>query len=953
MQSQGGIEEYDRHDMGRIITELWSLDSRDDSTVDRRIELSERALTLLDGKEPAELRVFLYHSLVSGLLYILETDRVSGGLSGLERIVAPERSIGLLLRTLGDLANDNTVGKRLLTHIELMMAYHMRVLGSVGSNERRAIKYGKEAIALASPDENLLLWAEANLRLAMIYAAGFTGNRTERADEAIRMLNDVALALSEHRGSELWCRVMANLGEAHSFRPHGDRNVDLARAEEYFNELAAVETLETNPAGWASTQLSLAGVRLKRFDADGALACLELARDGYQRAGVEAPSNFFNVLANAYRMNDDSERAIFFFRKRLAEIVREVRPVIWARSAMRLASAVQGSDPQEASKLLHEAVEALEGETAATRDRTEAFRMLANTYLRENSPEGLREAITWLEAAQAEIRDDLPEVYVAICDKLARAYAQADRWTDAARTYEAAVEVLDRRYQMLMIFRSRAEDASAMAGLRHRAAYALARCGRNDDALLMLESARARILGESLARDNADLEEVARADPDVHAAFVSAAEQVRAVELHGRELAQITTALSAGELRIDEMARTAYAALNAATNRIRDLPGMEHFLARPRIEDISVLPQHAIVYVVSTIWGSLVLTVSRLKPGTQLDITSERVDSVTSADLSLALDIGTGSAVANIPAARLIAAIDQIGDGFAHVLAEIVHSSVLRVIMVPCGLLGVLPMHLLWTAPGGERRLIDELPVVQALSGRRITSTDGVHRSIEPFVVVSNPGSDLRYADEEASAIGGWYTEKALLAGSAASIAAVRAAAKTAGGIHLACHGKQDPASPLSSGLELADGRLTVAQLLAGHPPAFAAARLIVMSSCDSAAIDPGAPDEVVGLPAAMTYAGASAVMGSLWRIDDAAAAIFMAGFYARLHASGLTIAAWAPADMMRETQLWMRDVTADELLTSMQRLSPEMRAWLRLFEGTDTPFADPRHWAAFTILGV
>lgn len=949
MRSEGGIEEYGRHDISRLITELQSLDSWDDRAIDRRVELSERALTLLDGTEPAALRVFLYHSLASGLLHNLENSRALGGL---ERIVAVERSIGLLLRALIDLDDDNTAGRRLLTHIELMMAYHMRILGSVAANERRAIEHGEKAIALANSDEGLLLWAEANLRLAMIYTAGFTGSRTQRIDDGIKMLSDVTLALSAHRGSELWCRAMSNLGEAYSFRPHGDRNVDLARAEECFNELAAVETLETNPAGWANTQLSLAGVRLRKFDADGALTCLELARDGYERAGMEPPYNFLHLLANAYRMNDDSERAIFFFRKRLEGITREVQPVIWARGAMQLARELQGSDQQEASRLLHEAVEALEGETAATRDRSEAFHRLANTYLSENSPEGLQEAITCLETAREEIRGDLPELYIAICDKLGRAYAQADRWTDAARTYEAAVEVLDLRYQMLIIFRSRAEDASAMAGLRHRAAYALARCGRNDDALLMLESARARILGESLARDNADLEEVARTDPDAHAAFVSAAEQVRAVELHGRELAQVTSALSTGELRADEMARSAYAVLNAATKRIRGLPGMTHFLARPRIEDISALPQHAVVYVVCTIWGSLVLTASRLTPGVQLDISSERVDSVTSADLSMALGLAKGSTVANMPATRLAAATDQIGDGFAHALCEIVHSSVSRIIVVPCGLLGVLPIHLLWTAPGGERRLIDELPVIQALSGRRITSTDGVHRSIEPFVVVSNPGSDLRYADDETAAIGAWYTEKALLVGSAASIAAVRAATKAAGGIHLACHGKQDPASPLGSGLELADGRLTVAQLLAEHPPAFAAARLVVMSSCDSAAIDPGAPDEVMGLPAAMTYAGASAVIGSLWRIDDAAAAIFMAGFYARLHALGVNIPAWAPADIMRETQLWMRDVTVDELLKSMQQLSPELRAWLRLFEGTDKPFADPKHWAAFTILG-
>jgi hypothetical protein len=836
--------------------------------------------------------------------------------------------------------------------MQLMSAYHRRNIGSIAANENYAVEHGKRALALLDPGTDVVLWATAQDELACIYVSGFTGVRTERIDDAISMLSDVVSALGNEIGSELWCKAMSNLGEAYATRPHGDRNIDLAKAEECFTKLADIETLEVNPAGWGQTQACLAGVRLKQFDPDGVLACLELAQEGHRRAGLDVSQNILMLFASAYKMKKDTQRQVFYLRKLLERRSRELVPVMWARVATELASALWPSDPQEASSLAHDAIEALEGNTFAARDRLQAFRLLARTSLTEDNPEGLLNAIGYLEAARDAIHGDLPDFYIATCYDLGGAYAQADRWADAAQAFESAVEALDRRYQMLLIFRSRAEDVSLTVSVRHHAAYALARCGRNEDALLMLESARARILGEALARDTADLEQVSSVDPDAYAAFLGAAEQVRAVELRGRDLAQDMSSVTYAERELDEAAREAYAALSAATDRISDLPGMRNFLAPPRIEDIAVQPRHVLVYLVSTRWGSLMLAASRVTHDAQLGISAQRVEGITDTDLRSALAIYPDAVTTSIPASRLIAAIDQIGDQFADVLNQAIRPSVERIILVPCGLLGVLPLHLVWTAPGATRRLIDELPVVQALFGRGLTSAHGADRPVEPFVVVANPRKDLQYTEDEVFAIKAGWTDMHLLAGSAASIAAVQSAARSAGCVHLACHGRQDPATPLASGLELADGKLTVAQLLAEHPPAFAASRLVVMSSCESAAVDPKAPDEVVGLPAAMTYAGAAAVVGSLWRIDDAAAAVFVVGFYARLRAYRRTIPAWAPADVCRDTQLWMRSVTASELLTSMQGISPELRAWLRLFSPSDMPFADPRHWAPFTVLG-
>lgn len=333
-------------------------------------------------------------------------------------------------------------------------------------------------------------------------------------------------------------------------------------------------------------------------------------------------------------------------------------------------------------------------------------------------------------------------------------------------------------------------------------------------------------------------------------------------------------------------------------------------------------------------------------------VTVAFADQLTDADVLEALAVDPGSAPAAIPVTALLAAIEQIGDRLVAPLSVFIRQPARRIVLVPCGLLAVLPVHLLWTKHGGTRRLVDELAVITALSGRHAVVNPEVARPVAPIVIVSDPQQNLRFTRDEQAGISMSFPGASLLAGPEASIAGVRGAVVNAGGIHLACHGRQDAVSPLSTGLELADARLTVAQLLAEHPPLFSAARLVVMSACESALVDPGAPDEALGLPAAMSYAGGSAVIGSLWQVDDAATAVFMTYLYRRLRCYGPIIPAWGPADALRDTELWMQDATVSEVLQILPAPSARLRAWLRLHDDSDTPFAAPRYWAAFTILG-
>lgn len=115
-----------------------------------------------------------------------------------------------------------------------------------------------------------------------------------------------------------------------------------------------------------------------------------------------------------------------------------------------------------------------------------------------------------------------------------------------------------------------------------------------------------------------------------------------------------------------------------------------------------------------------------------------------------------------------------------------------------------------------------------------------------------------------------------LLLESAATADQVLAALPACDLIHFATHAAYRPDNPLFSWLQLADTRLNVIELyhqahLQRHP-------LVVLSACESAR--GGRQSGLIGLARALLATGASGLVASQWRVEDAATARLMAAFY-------------------------------------------------------------------------
>ncbi|MER6915355.1 CHAT domain-containing protein [Streptomyces sp. NPDC000594] len=244
-----------------------------------------------------------------------------------------------------------------------------------------------------------------------------------------------------------------------------------------------------------------------------------------------------------------------------------------------------------------------------------------------------------------------------------------------------------------------------------------------------------------------------------------------------------------------------------------------------------------------------------------------------------------------------------------------------RVVLVPCGRLGIVPWHAARFPEGAPYEyLCQALVISYAASGGEFLRT--VKRAprdpVSAPAMVADPGLSLTYAELEVMELRDTYYPGARLYGEFTGLPPGSVPAGTPDEllallaqdhsmVHLATHGMAGT-RPTESALYLAPdapdasdegtGLLTVTRLLDRPRPAEQDdppdGPLIVLSACDH--------DEALTLTTAFVAGGARDVVGSRWTTQDSASMLLMAVFHHHLRA-GL-----GPVDALRAAQLWMLD---------------------------------------------
>jgi CHAT domain-containing protein len=164
---------------------------------------------------------------------------------------------------------------------------------------------------------------------------------------------------------------------------------------------------------------------------------------------------------------------------------------------------------------------------------------------------------------------------------------------------------------------------------------------------------------------------------------------------------------------------------------------------------------------------------------------------------------------------------------------------------------------------------------------------------------------------------------------------------------HFACHGAADGRDPLDSCLYLADGRLTVRDLLARR----LAARLAVLGACETGIPYPQLPDEAVSLPAALLEAGVPGVVGTLWPVEELPTLMLTTRFYELWLGHRLP-----PAEALHRAQWWLRTGVVSDFETYLRVNVGTAARWPYRSTGRAAQhrlFAHPDYWAAFVYTGV
>jgi CHAT domain-containing protein/tetratricopeptide (TPR) repeat protein len=239
-------------------------------------------------------------------------------------------------------------------------------------------------------------------------------------------------------------------------------------------------------------------------------------------------------------------------------------------------------------------------------------------------------------------------------------------------------------------------------------------------------------------------------------------------------------------------------------------------------------------------------------------------------------------------------------------------------ILCPTGPLHALPLHAL-AIDGGP--LLARNPVVYCPSLsvlRHCLARQREGRDAPTAALFGDPNGDRAEAATLVSYLGQHFGTEPLIKGAVTRTAFIEGVSGR-DFVHFQGHAVHKPDEPLASYLTFADGPFTARDVFG---LADLRARLVTLAACESAASVIEAGDEPLGLIPAFLYAGADAVLATLWKVNQASAAQAMRLFY----------------DMLAQGQ---------EAIDKVQALRRAMLA-VRDLPG----FSSPYHWAPFTLHG-
>jgi len=892
-----------------------------------------------------------------------------------------------------------------MTQNSLGAAYNDLLTGDRATNLGQAIACYQEVLRFWTPQTAPLDYALTQTNLAVAYMNLPTGDRAVNLAQAISCCQEALREFTPGSAPLDYAHTQNCLGNAYSQLSTGDRAANLAQAITCYQEALRFRTPETAPLDYALTQHNLGAAYHKLPTGDHAtnlIWAISCYREALRFWTLQtAPLDYAMAQTNlgtAYRNLPTGDRstnltqAIACYQEALRYRTPETSPFDYASTQASLGTAYydrptgdRTANLQQAIACYQEALRFLTPETAPF-DYALVQNNLATAY--RDQPAGDRTAnVAWAiacyrQALRVWTLETAPSEYRKTNQNLADLYFAQGEWQAALGAYRAALNAGELLYRAGLSVESKATEVAENATLYRRAAFAAVRCGQMDDALLLLERGKTRLLTETL---RLRIPRPANVPGEAWTAFEDAGATVRATQSEENALPDQEHDLVQTYAAREQAARAANAVLNEAIERVREydpdflkessLPALSALLPD---ESIALVPfciteQGSIGFIVSHNHDRAVQVVD-IPTFTRTDLRNLLVerdaDGRTIGGWLVAYDHYRSKPTPDTFAAWLEAMTHTLAELGQHLLVPTISAlpaGIERIIFLPSAELFLLPLHaaLPLTDNAGQaydRYHISYVPSFEVLANVRAKTL----RQVMPeLYAVINPQADpaLLFTPFEGEAIARLFVQCQVDEGRIATKERVIAGMQGRTHLHCACHGSYNWDDPPSSGLALADSHLTLAELQQGVMD-LSFARLVTLSVCETGITDvvKGSADEYVGIPAGFLVAGVPCVVSSLWEVPDIATTLLMERFYGNHVRGGMDIAA-----ALHEAQGWVRELTIGEVAQHAEHwyrnthrrekaeLFRLMRYYRHQYEQNPTlrPFAHPYYWAAFTANGM
>ena len=852
----------------------------------------------------------------------------------------------------------------------LGIAYKDRMSGNKSENIEKSIMTFEQALQLLSIQDTPVQWGAVVMNLSTAYQVRIEGDRSDNRERAIELCKAALERIRPEDNPVLWTITMTNLATSYKDRTKGEKADNFEKAISIFEECLKVRTLESMPDRWPKTMNNLGLAYFDRVKGDPA-ENIEKAIDIYEQVLQQvdmrrnAPFDLARLISNlatAYkdRIRGDApkntEKAIELYLQVFEIITEDDDPHSWATAKGNIALAYA--------------------------NRTEGSRT-----------ENIEQAI---EASEAALKIFLPRKHPNDCRRIVHSlgdlYTQSKQWKAAVSTYRKGMIASDILYKSSLSLASQDVELKDTYDLFRRMAYAQAKSGDLEGAVVTVEQGRARRLRKALDRDRADLATLSREDPILCQKYVTAAETLRILESEERLTADSSTQLSTKKSSEDVL--FAYQQYNEVVASIRSRPGYEGFLSEANIHEIEavVCTGQTLVYILTSQPGSCALiltkatTIASEKPN--LDITIIWLEDFTEAWLKdLIVDVNEttsgwlGDYVTRYEQpVRWKQTIEQTtAQLWLPIMKPIVNhlesQGIKQATLIPTSYLSLLPLHAAWTETSNPHKryyALDSIYFTYAPSARSLKSAQFISQSVQAgsVLIVDEPTHQYRIghdtyksveelpnAEREAKAVLSLFNNAELVRHEDATRDRLLSVLPQYDVLHCACHGKANLEKPLKSGLAMAGkGEEAIFSLRDLLSLKLEGLRLSVLSACETAIVGLEFEDEVVSLPSGFLQAGAAGVIASLWSVSDLSTMILLSRFY-KLWSTQLG----DPAVALTNAQRWLRDTNGSEIISHCETFIPELRdpkakdlpKVKSLRRALKLSYSHPYHWAAFCYTGV